>query len=352
MCSTGCPSTFPSPIAAAGVAHLALPQLDVCQLEDNVSFYLGQALAPSTRQSYKSGQRRFVQFCQEATLQPFPLSEQLLSMFVAYLGKENLSYQTIKSYLSAIRFLSISTGQGDPFRPGAMPVLQYVLRGIKRMPKSSPQTRLPVTPVVLRTLKMQWERHASNCDFVMLWAAYCVGFFGFLRAGEFTVRSASDFDQSSSLTLQDVAVDQHTDPSVVQIRLKQSKTDPFRHGIDIFLGRTNTDLCPVSALLAYVAVRPPVVGPLFVYHDGSFLTREKLVAAVRLALQQAGMDASKYSGHSFRIGAATTAAKVGLEDSVIKMLGRWESTAYQRYIHTPRDTLAAISVRLAGGSQQ
>ena len=139
---------------------------------------------------------------------------------------------------------------------------------------------------------------------------------------------------------------------MVQIRLKQSKTDPFQHGIDIFLGRTNTDLCPVSALLAYVAVRPLVVGPLFVYHDGSFLTREKLVAAVRMALQQAGMDASKYSGHSFRIGAATTAAKVGLEDSVIKMLGRWESTAYQRYIHTPRDTLAAISVRLAEESQQ
>ena len=259
------------------------------------TFYLGQSLAPSTRQLYKSGQRRFFQFCQEATLQPFLLSEQLLSMFVAYLGKEGLSHQTIKSYLSAVRFLSISTGQGDPFCPGAMPVLQYVLRGIKRMPKSPPQTRLPVSPVVLRALRMQWECHASNCDFVMLWAACCVGFFGFLRAGEFTEKSASDFDPSSSLTLQDVAVDQHTDPSVVQIRLKQSKTDPFRHGIDIFLGRTNADLCPVSALLAYVAVRPPVVGPLFVYHDGSFLTREKLVAAVRLALQQAGMDASKYT---------------------------------------------------------
>ena len=56
---------------------------------------------------------------------------------------------------------------------------------------------------------------------------------GFLRAGEFTVRSREDFDPASSLTLEDIAVDRHDNPSVVQIRLKQSKTDPFRHGVDI-----------------------------------------------------------------------------------------------------------------------
>ena len=185
----------------------------------------------------------------------------------------------------------------------------------------------------------------------MLWAACCVGFFGFLRAGEFTVSSNREFDPSSALTLEDVAVDQHANPSMIQINLKQSKTDPFRHGVDIFLGRTNMDLCPVAALLAYIAVRPPVPGPLFVYPDGSFLTTDKLVASVRQALQGAGMDPSNYSGHSFRIGAATTAAQAGLEDSVIKMLGRWESTAYQRYICTPRSTLAAISAQLVAGTQ-
>ena len=106
----------------------------------------------------------------------------------------------------------------------------------------------------------------------------------------------------------------------------------------------------MSAILAYVAARPRGSGPLFLFKDGSFLTRDKLVAAVRLALQHAGMNASQYSGHSFRIGAATTAAQVGIEDSVVKMLGRWESSAYQRYIRTPRDTLAAFSARLVSNS--
>ena len=71
------------------------------------------------------------------------------------------------------------------------------------------------------------------------------------------------------------------------------------------------------------------------------------MTAVRQALEQAGVHPAGYSGHSFRIGAATTAAQAGLDDSTIKMLGRWESAAYQRYIRTPRTTLAAITARLA-----
>ena len=52
---------------------------------------------------------------------------------------------------------------------------------------------------------------------------------------------------------------------------------------------------------------------------------------MREALQPSGVDITQYSGHSFRIGAATTAAVVGIEDSLIRTLGRWESAAYLLY---------------------
>ena len=55
---------------------------------------------------------------------------------------------------------------------------------------------------------------------------------------------------------------------------------------------------------------------------------------------------SHYSGHSFRIGAATTAARQGEAETTIKMLDRWKSSAYQLYIKTPWQQLAAISERL------
>ena len=39
-----------------------------------------------------------------------------------------------------------------------------------------------------------------------------------------------------------------------------------------------------------------------------------------------------YAGHSFCIEAAMTVASHGMPDSLIKMLGRWESAAYTLYV--------------------
>ena len=98
--------------------------------------------------------------------------------------------------------------------------------------------------------------------------------------------------------------------SRTQVVRKQSKTDPFRRGIDLFMGRTGNDLCPVAALLAYLADRGAKKGPLFMFEDGRFLTRQRLVNCVRAALHSELAD-SQYCGHSFRIGAATAAAAAG-----------------------------------------
>ena len=113
--------------------------------------------------------------------------------------------------------------------------------------------------------------------------------------------------------------------------------------MDLFLGRTSADLCPVESLLSYLVVRGTKDGPLFIFKDGRPLTRQRLVSALRGVLQAAGVDQSKYSGHSFRIGAATTAAAKGMEDSIIKTLGRWNSVAYLQYVKIPREQLASYS---------
>ena len=262
---------------------------------------------------------------------------------------QGLVPQTVKAYLSAIHYFHIMAGHGDPFTPGGFPRLQYVVRGIKRAPRPPSRPRLPLTPSLLQAIKTCWAARAAEPepDTVMLWAACCMGFFGFMCAGEFTVRSTQEVDQETCLSVQDVAVDSHTNPSMVRVHLNQSKTDPFRHGVDIFLCRTDAALCPVAAILAYCAIRLAIVRPFFVFRDGSPLTRDRLVAAVRSALSHAGVDTAHYSGHSFRVGTATTAAHVGLSQATIKMLGRWESSAYERYIRTPRESLAAISRRLS-----
>ena len=67
---------------------------------------------------------------------------------------------------------------------------------------------------------------------------------------------------------------------------------------------------------------------------------------MRSALAVLGYDEAAYAGHSFRIGAATTAAERGIEDSLIKMMGRWESSAYQLYVRASHQSLASMSRRL------
>ncbi len=62
---------------------------------------------------------------------------------------------------------------------------------------------------------------------------------------------------------------QWTAGRVVFISLRQSKTDVFWSGVTVHLGRTGDILCPVSALLSYLAVRPPTPGPLFLLRSGN-----------------------------------------------------------------------------------
>jgi len=110
--------------------------------------------------------------------------------------------------------------------------------------------------------------------------------------------------------------------------------------VDVFVGRTDGPLCPVSAVLSYMAARGPGRGPLLVFKDGKALTRARFVSRVRQALEEAGINQTVYSGHSIWNGAAMQ----GISDATIKMLGRWKSSAYQLYIKTPRDQLASFLI--------
>ena len=97
----------------------------------------------------------------------------------------------------------------------------------------------------------------------MLWAAATTTFFGFCRSGEITVECESKFDPKIHLPLADLAVDKALAPSVISIQLKRSKTDQVMKGVKLVIGKTNNDLCPVTALLSYLARRGNTPGPLF-----------------------------------------------------------------------------------------
>lgn len=243
--------------------------MDLRRLEDLAKDLINNSLAPSTRRVYASGQKRYLEFCKNSSLSPFPLSENLLCTFVAYLMDEGLQYTLIKGYLSAIRRLQIVQGPGDPFA-ASWPLLEYTLRGIKlhqaKERKSRSKKRLPITLDIFRKLKEVWSRNAHQVDNIMLWAVCCMG--------EVTLTSGQEYDPEADLSEGDVALDDLVNPTVVRVHIKASKTDPFRQGVYVYLGATENDLCLVAAVAAYLAVRGRSHGPFFRFASGTALTWE------------------------------------------------------------------------------
>ena len=134
---------------------------------------------------------------------------------------------------------------------------------------------------------------------------------------------------------------------MLKFHLHQSKTDPVGNGVDVVLGKTGCNLCPVAAVLSYVSARGSQQGPFLITSTGRPLLKQEIVAEIRKVLLILGLPDHQYAGHSFRIGAATSAAIAGIEDSTIQLLGRWQSSAFLRYIRIPHETLAAVSASLA-----
>ena len=332
-----------------GSSGLVSPPATGLDIEELELFTAG--LAPSTQKVYRAGVARYSQFCKEGRLTPFPVLERMLMLFVGFLHQQGLVAGTAKSDLAAVRHEQICRGMGNP-NINLMPRLEYVLKGMKKVTPASSRRRLPITPEILLKLKAVWQSEPKLWDAKMLWAASCLSFFGFLQLGEVVMPAEKEFDPQSHLCFDDIRVDNRSSPSLIQVTIKASKTDPFWQGNSPHRGNrrehmpseSGVELHGDPGLFPWATVR---VGGQAFFDQGPI--RGELTCA---SLSAAGYAANDYAGHSFRIGAATTAARQGVQDSLIKTLGRWESAAYTRYIQTAHDVLCRVVKTLVGAGDQ
>ena len=291
---------------------------------------------------YQSGITAFYKFCNKFNINPLPASSITLQFFCVDISAHT-SYKTLKVYLAAIRLVHLEHGLDDPTNDH---LLHLVCRGIRRLQGDNTRPQLPITINLLRTLKTQLAKATSFTPLEqrLLWAAFSLAFYGFMRVSEFTTPTISDTFSPPGLHWSDIKL--HTNS--ISLNLRQSKTDPFRQGHQIIITATNTSTCPVRAMHKYVSVVPAAnrTGPLFSGGRFSPLSRVNVTATVCQLLHNANIMSSSYASHSFRIGAATTAAAAGLPPTMIKILGRWKSNAYETYVQHPPSWLREVSCLL------
>ena len=315
-------------------------------LVDHAKVLVAKGIRSSTTKTYTAAQRRYIDFCLKYALDPVPVSENTLLLYIAQLNLDGLKPSSVRVYLSAVRAMHVDEGHGNPLENCLR--IRKALHGMD-MEADPPKQKLPIT----YTLLSQIKRVVSvNYDGLVTWCAMTLAFFGCLRAAELTVGSKA-FDPSHDLCISDVTFTRVSDSDCAVVFIKHSKTDKKNMGFRVYLACTGTPVCGYCAMLYMLKGRSQCglgmsdLSPLFLYHDGPCLTRSAFQRSTKSALAQLGLDATKFSGHSYRSGSATTAAMCGLSDHEIKLLGHWSSSAYQRYIRAPDTLLASFSWQLA-----
>ena len=316
------------------------------QLTQHLTDLQAVGIAPSTRRTYRAAFRHFTQFCSIYDITPLPASETTLCYFCAYASR-SLSHPSILLYLAAVRYHHLEQGYADPLTDS--PLLSYLCKGIKRHQGITGRQRLPLTAELLSKLQpvLRLSDSITTHDKPAVWAALTLGFHAFLRAAEFTAPTTHRYSPSHHLLRRDVAVRSN----YLTIKIKGSKTDPYRASCTMPVAATHTNICPVRAMRNFLshAHHSPSL-PLFTLRSGHFLTRERLTCVLRDLLEATGLppdQAKLYGSHSLRIGAATAAASAGLPTWLIQAAGRWKSAAFKRYIRSPTKALMTVAPALA-----
>ena len=295
-------------------------------LEAESQRLLHASLARSTQVTYTNCIEKFANFrFNHGLVQAWPVTLQSITAFIAFMSLAAYAPSTIFTHIAALSFVHKINSWPDPTQSF---VIKKLREGLKRQGHHT-DSRQPITYKLLgRLIDVLPSVCSSVYEISLFKAAFLVSFFGFLRVGEFTT-SSKQSDISHVILFSDVLFIE----GGMEITLRYSKTD--QRGVSTplyFQGSRNPLLCPVRAMSQFLQARGPSEGPLFIHFNREPLTRYQFSQVLKKCVRVIGLSPRDFGPHSFRIGAASSAAMCGLSDSDIQALGRWKSAAFKLYI--------------------
>lgn len=243
--------------------------------------------------------------------------------FVGLAFGDHLSYSAVSQRMAAVAFWCKLKGWQDATKSF---LVRQALKGYRKQ-RGRPDLRRPVSFQLLGDLcRGVQDICSTSYECLLFRAAFSLAFFGAFRISELV---AGNKGTEGGLLRDDVQVLEEG----LFCLLRQSKTDQFGKGRRVCLYRLPGMLvCPVKCVEDFLRVRPEGRRGLLVHQDGSSLSRFQFLAIFRRCLKAQGLQEREFCTHSFRIGAATQAARWGLDEEAIKRIGRWESSRFRSYV--------------------
>ena len=279
---------------------------DIKSLEIETIKNLKNSKANNTLRAYQSDFRDFSAFCVKNGFTAMPTQPKILSLYLTYLSKSS-KLSTLKRRIASISVIHKLKGH---YLDTKNPIIMENLHGIKRTLGSIQKAK---KPILINDLKLIIK--VINKDNLRDKALILTGFAGGFRRSELVNIDVEDLEFV---------------PEGVKILIKRSKTDQTGEGIYKAIPYfDNKEFCPVLALRNFIEKKS-------LKKDGSkiFELSDKSVALIiKRYAQKAGLDSSKYAGHSLRSGFATTAAEFGAEErNIMAMTGHKTTQMVRRYI--------------------
>lgn len=293
-------------------------------LQDICTQLVGHSIATSTKQLYSRIWDNFVSFCQTCSppVQALPAGLGSAAAFLAFQFQNGKAGSTITSYASAIAFVHKINTLPDPTEAF---VIRKMLKGARNA-STSEDTRLPISMQLLHQLcsatVLLFNKHYISTLYT---AMFLLAFHGFARVGELAVTGSSPVH---TLNIQDITLIPNRVVKVTFRHFKHSNGRTF----ELSIYPTSTNHCPVKSMQQYLSIRPPLQGPLFLLPSGEPVSKSNFSSALSNTIKFLNLPAASYKSHSFRIGAATYSAIQGYSDQQIRLMGRWRSNAFLKYI--------------------
>ena len=270
---------------------------------------LKNSKAHNTLRAYQADFNDFTNFCNTNGFSSLPTDPKIVALYLTHLSSFS-KFSTLKRRLASIKVIHKLKGH---YIDTKHPVISENLMGIKRKLGVKQLSKKPILISDLKLIVQAIIDDKNEYKKIQNKALILIGFAGGFRRSELVSIEREDID----------FVDEG-----VKINIRKSKTDQTGIGMTKAIPYfDNKIFCPVISLNEWINYAKINNGKIFNISDKSVALIIKKYALI------AGLDNTKYAGHSLRSGFATSTAETGADErSIMAMTGHKTTQMVRRYI--------------------